>query len=69
MSEDTNVGSKTSELAVIEAFIKRVNERAERTIARTRMVSGAHYNAMRMELDALRSQAMLDAQVTEEVKY
>lgn len=65
MSNDTNADSRAIALAAIEEFVKRVNERAERTIARTGMASGAHYNAMKLELDALRSQALLDAQSLE----
>lgn len=37
----------------IEAFVKRVNARAEKSIIGG-MVSGAHYNAMRIELEELK---------------
>lgn len=42
-------------LEVVEQFYARVCARAEATIERTAMVSGAHYAAMQVELEALRS--------------
>lgn len=41
-------------LKVVERFYARVCDRAEGTINRTGMVSGAHYAAMQVELDELR---------------
>lgn len=41
---------KAREKEIIEVFVSRVNSRAERTISETKMVSGAHYNAMLVEL-------------------
>lgn len=44
------------EIEAIEEFVRRVNARAERTIAISGMVSGAHWNAMKEELKALKEE-------------
>ena len=46
------------EILVIEDFVRRVNARAERTIASTKRVSGAHWNAMLEELRLLKEKRM-----------
>jgi hypothetical protein len=46
------------EILVIEEFVRRVNARAERTIASTKRVSGAHRNAMLEELRLLKEKRM-----------
>lgn len=46
----------TPELDLIEQFVKRVELRAETEMLRTHKLEGAHYRAMKAELEALRGE-------------
>ncbi len=48
-----SVGAPT-DLVTIEAFVGRVNARAEQNMQKTGRLEGMHYAAMKTELDALR---------------
>jgi hypothetical protein len=44
-----------TELEIIEAFVQRVNNRAEANIEKTHKLEGSHYAAMTVELEILKS--------------
>ena len=47
------MNDKRTELEIIEAFVRRVNERAERNIEKTHKLEGSYYAAMTVELRIL----------------
>ena len=50
-------------VSIIEEFVKRVNERAERNMEKTGRLEGAYYAAMTSELKLMRSTQELGRQV------
>lgn len=58
VTQDTKSAIQPSaELTIIEAFVSRVNARAEQNMERTGKLEGSHYAAMQVELKLLREAA------------